>query len=301
MKIIFALLALLTMTLGGEARAASLIKARNNMCLDVADGANRNGARLQLWNCDAGNKNQQFTLADGRLKAANGRCVDVKDGYRGNGGALQLWDCAQGNGNQAWEMAGQNIRLQGTNLCIDVVDGQFVAGGRLQTFQCDWRGTSNQGFAMAQAGGQAAQPRDNGGSSWMGHPMVSIERFGQLHPECAPFKDAFVAAGKDQNIHPVFLASICMIESSCRENVGTNPWGPYQFSDEGAWRQFGGGGNRQNIWDAAYAGARFYRWLLDGGRDIDAAMRYYNGPVENGGSPDYQRHVWSCSAGNSCW
>lgn len=36
------------------------VKIHGNKCLDVVDGANVNGVKLQVWDCDANNPNQKF-------------------------------------------------------------------------------------------------------------------------------------------------------------------------------------------------------------------------------------------------
>lgn len=302
----FRLFALFCSFLGlvaGEARAATYqpLKTHENYCLDHTGGSMINGTKPQIWTCNGG-KNQNWQLkADGHLKSAAGLCLDLKDGQRKNAAAVQMWTCADNNANQLWEWAGNALRLKGTNLCLDVVDGGFWDGARLQVWQCAQNASSsNQLFAFSQS--QAA-PAAASGDTWFDHPMVSIDKFVQLHPECAPGKDAFVAAAADQGLHPTFLAAICSIESTCGVGLvgSSSAWGGYfQFTDDSAWREFGNGGDRNNIWDAAYAAARYFRSLLNSnGNDMDAAMRSYNGEIQNGGAADYQWRAWTFCAGNS--
>jgi hypothetical protein len=48
------------------------VKLYGNKCLDVKDGANVNGVKLQVWTCAAGNPNQQFYYtSDNRLAWTN--------------------------------------------------------------------------------------------------------------------------------------------------------------------------------------------------------------------------------------
>lgn len=291
------IMTVLLMGLGLAEAQAATVAGRSNKCLDVTDGKLINGNRVQLWDCDANNKNQQWQFADGQLKTG-GKCLDVADGRKNNGASLQLWDCFKGNGNQTWELTGSNIRLTGTNFCLDVRNGSYANGATLQLYACDYRGAqSNQSWSTS--GDQAAAKPANDGTFY-GYPVISIDRFVQLHPECAPHKDAFVAAAKDQGLHPTFLAAIAETESSCRADV--NQDGLFQFSDAGAWRVYGLSKNKLNNWDSAFAAARFFADLLrQYNNDLNAAMRHYNGPIANGGNPNYFKEVGLWMSGGNPW
>ncbi|KAF7307942.1 Carbohydrate-binding module family 13 protein [Mycena kentingensis (nom. inval.)] len=87
------------------AGVASALKVFGDKCLDVKDGANVNGAKLQVWTCAAGNTNQQFVTAgwDQTITWANkNKCLDVTDGKALNGQPIQIWDCDWENDNQRW-------------------------------------------------------------------------------------------------------------------------------------------------------------------------------------------------------
>ena len=296
---LFSLPVLFSLLLGGVNAHAANLQTRNNACLDVVDGRFSNGASLQLWGCANGSRNQQWELSGGQLKS-NGRCLDVKDGQVRNGGQLQLWECVPGNKNQAWEIAGQALRLRGSNMCLDVRDGQYGNGGQVQLYTCDFRGTGNQVWNFG--GGQAQNaPRADTGDTFYGYPAVSLDRFMQVNPMCAWIKDAVAAAARDIGVNATFLATACIVESSCTDPA--NGWGPFQFSDEGAWRAYGGANkNRRNIWDAAYGAARFFKDLLNEyNGDLDRALRHYNGPIQNGGNPRYQTEYRIWMSGGNAW
>lgn len=55
------------------------VKAFSNKCLDVKDGVNADGTKLQIWTCADGNTNQQWrTSSNGTLIwAGKNKCVDV--------------------------------------------------------------------------------------------------------------------------------------------------------------------------------------------------------------------------------
>ncbi|KAK6993091.1 ricin B lectin domain-containing protein [Favolaschia claudopus] len=78
-----------------------------NKCLDVPDGSTANGVKLQIWDCEAGNTNQIWTIHSGIAQiewAGKGKCLDLTDGKTANGNPIQLWDCVADNGsaNQRW-------------------------------------------------------------------------------------------------------------------------------------------------------------------------------------------------------
>ncbi|KAJ6487785.1 ricin B lectin domain-containing protein [Mycena sanguinolenta] len=77
-------------------------------CLDVTDGVNADGTKLQVWSCVAGNPNQQFTaLPGGQIEwTGTGKCLDVTNGQFAEATPIQVWDCATGgsNPNQQWDL-----------------------------------------------------------------------------------------------------------------------------------------------------------------------------------------------------
>lgn len=290
-----------------SASAASFanLATSKNKCLDVKDGKFANGGGLQLWDCAQGSTNQQFKLSNGQLVTGQNKCVDVVDGKAVNGGRIQLWDCASGNDNQKWELAGSSLRHTGTNLCLDVKDGNFANGASLQLWGCDFRSTGHQVWSFGSSSSQAAPSTSSatsGATTFYGYSAISIDDFMAKNPGCAWIKDAVVAAAADQGINATFLATACIVESSCLKTIN-NPWGPFQFSDEGAWAAYGGAGkNRQNIWDAAYGAARYFKDLLgQTNGNLDEALRLYNGPLSQGGNPQYQNEFRCWMRGGNAW
>ncbi|KAJ7133277.1 ricin B lectin domain-containing protein [Mycena epipterygia] len=78
-----------------------------NKCLDVPNGNNVNGVKLQIWTCAAGNTNQMFTIHRQQIEwKGTGKCLDLTDGNSTIGNAIQLWDCAvpDNNRNQDWQL-----------------------------------------------------------------------------------------------------------------------------------------------------------------------------------------------------
>ncbi|MFJ9558960.1 ricin-type beta-trefoil lectin domain protein [Streptomyces fuscichromogenes] len=85
----------------GDVRSDGTIRSMG-LCMDVAWGASRNGAVIQLAVC-SGNPAQRFRLnsGNGLVNPQADKRVDVKDEQTGNGTRLQLLDC-NGQDNQKW-------------------------------------------------------------------------------------------------------------------------------------------------------------------------------------------------------
>ena len=85
-----------------------IVSATNRACLDLKDGQKRNGAPVQLWQCFAGNTNQEWIVQSQgngywiKLDGTN-LCLDLTDGRKVNGNKLQVWSCGKGNHNQIWQ------------------------------------------------------------------------------------------------------------------------------------------------------------------------------------------------------
>jgi hypothetical protein len=71
----------------------------------VVSGGTVNGTRLQVWDCQPGNRSQQWDLENifpGQIVWTGGKCLDVSGGGTVNGTTVQLWDCVVGDPNQKW-------------------------------------------------------------------------------------------------------------------------------------------------------------------------------------------------------
>lgn len=285
----------------------STLGTRWNKCLDVTAGNRNPGTHLQIWEC-TGNANQQWKFSGGLLRTTGGMCADIPYGVTYPGVAIQIWTCDTSNKNQMFELVGTNVRFKNSNYCIDVKDGKYDPGRSVQGWPCSYSSDPNSGNQHWWVGGQpkgsaapAAPPQAQtaSGGTWLGHPVISIDAFVQKHPECAPFKQAFIAAGADQGLHPTFLASIAEQESTCQEYPpGPNgAFGIMQFMNPEAARQYvhtDQGKSITNAWDAIYGAARYFRDLLNqNGNDLHAALRSYNGDVADGGLASYQADIYA--------
>ncbi|KAJ7191507.1 ricin B lectin domain-containing protein, partial [Mycena pura] len=81
------------------------IKTFDNKCLDVTNGDDADGVKLQIWTCAAGNTNQQFTIHQQTIEwKGTGKCLDLTNGNSTIGNPIQIWDCIAGNTNQVWQL-----------------------------------------------------------------------------------------------------------------------------------------------------------------------------------------------------
>ncbi|KAG8859218.1 hypothetical protein FRC20_011863 [Serendipita sp. 405] len=103
------------------------IRIYGDKCLDVRDGRNRNGTKLQIWTCYDGNPNQlwqingagdfvwsghnkydslsSLSLGVFCIDAERIRCMDLTDGNLNSGTPVQIWKCGtpeSPNINQSW-------------------------------------------------------------------------------------------------------------------------------------------------------------------------------------------------------
>jgi hypothetical protein len=104
-----------------------------NKCLDVVDGVDGNGTKLQLWDCTPNNDNQRWVLQGGQLQwLGHSRCLDVTDGLVATDGTvMQIWDCTSYNDNQMWQLTSLPSEPNVASTGNEVVAGgnQVVAGG----------------------------------------------------------------------------------------------------------------------------------------------------------------------------
>lgn len=276
----------------------SALSTRWGKCVDVPNGNFQNGQVPQLWDCNSG-PNQQWKISGNNLRTNNGLCFDVPSGWAYAGAPVQLWACDNNNQNQFFEVAGNSIRKKNSNFCLDVKDGHYDNGGQLQLWFCDNNAYGNQ---VMQLGGNIATPTQQSPSSFLGYATISWDKFAQLHPECAPWGSSMIAAASAMNLVPTLLGALAENEASCNEQPA-NGFGMFQFMDQNAWVRWGGANaDKQKASDAIWGGARYIRFLLDqDGQNLDQALRDYNGPVWQGGDPNYAGNIRKWMSGGSTW
>ncbi|TRM58652.1 carbohydrate-binding module family 13 protein [Schizophyllum amplum] len=115
------------------------IKVFGDKCLDVTDGNNADGTKLQVYSCSNGSVNQQFyyNIWDTTLSwKDHGKCLDLTDGSTADGNRPQLYSCSGGNANQVW-----NVGYSASDL------PQTSEEGQVGTNQC---GTNSDQSSMCQ-------------------------------------------------------------------------------------------------------------------------------------------------------
>lgn len=94
--------------IGGGTGGVGTIKIFGDKCLDVTDGVDASGTKLQIYGCSTGNANQMWQLTTGdsteeSVQWVNStRCVDLTGGSQTGGTPLQIWSCQSDNDNQKW-------------------------------------------------------------------------------------------------------------------------------------------------------------------------------------------------------
>ncbi len=72
-----------------------------DLCLDVAQGSTRQGARVIAWQC-RNQPNQQWEWSGGQIRSLyTGMCLDIEGGRARPGQPVVMWPCA-GSSNQRW-------------------------------------------------------------------------------------------------------------------------------------------------------------------------------------------------------
>ncbi|KAF7374044.1 hypothetical protein MSAN_00285100 [Mycena sanguinolenta] len=88
----------------GEGQVGN-IQIFGDKCLDVTNGDNVDGTKLQIWTCASGNTNQMWVPAGDQSTitwAGQNKCVDLTNGLVTDGNQIQIWDCDTLNENQKW-------------------------------------------------------------------------------------------------------------------------------------------------------------------------------------------------------
>jgi hypothetical protein len=78
-----------------------------NKCLDVTNGVNNDGTKVQIWTCEDGSINQQwdYTWWDNHLTWINHeKCMGVPGGSLSDGNQIQIWSCGSSDPNQVWDV-----------------------------------------------------------------------------------------------------------------------------------------------------------------------------------------------------
>lgn len=128
-------------TLGTGPAAGKIRGVASGKCVDVEGASTANGARVQLYTCDANGAAQAWTLgSDGTVRAL-GRCLDVAGGGTADGTRVQTWDC-NGTGAQVWQYvsASQALVNPRSGRCLDATGRATADRTPLQLWTCNGQG-----------------------------------------------------------------------------------------------------------------------------------------------------------------
>jgi len=94
----------------GDSTPPGPITIFGDKCLDVTDGVDADGTKLQIWDCTGGPNQQWVRTLYSTIQwngGAGNKCIDLTDGNIADGTALQIWTCAEdgSNQNQQWGSA----------------------------------------------------------------------------------------------------------------------------------------------------------------------------------------------------
>jgi len=137
----------------------------NNRCVDadIAAGQNKDGGKVQQWDCISDNANQLIRLNsrgggwyEMKFQHSPYRCVDAYAFGKTNGSAIVQWPC-NGKDNQLVKKVHRGSGSQGDfyqlefkhapGMCLDFDSNQNRNGGKVQAWQC-LSNNSNQRFYL---------------------------------------------------------------------------------------------------------------------------------------------------------
>jgi hypothetical protein len=131
------------------------IQARHSdLCMDIWQASQDNGAELVQWPCEFQN-NQKFRFLpadiDGYyyIQARHSlKCIDVYQASTDRGARVDQWDC-DGSNNLKFELidSGEGyfmLKALHSSMCLDVYFAAAEAGSRISQYDCV--GTPNQRF-----------------------------------------------------------------------------------------------------------------------------------------------------------
>jgi hypothetical protein len=118
-------------------------------CLDITNGDDANGTKVQLLTCN-GNPQQQWVgpMLDGTIRPLmdESKCLDLNNWDTTNGaqGAIQIWLCSGGS-NQKWQIDPDYHYVKGYgDKCVDDPGFDNADGTPLDYWDCN--GGTNQQF-----------------------------------------------------------------------------------------------------------------------------------------------------------
>ena len=126
---------------GGGATGPITSGVNSAKCVDDSAGSTANGNKIQMWDCQSGNPNQQWTVASNGTLQVYGKCLDITGANYNNGTLVELWDC-NGGGNQQWQASNGELVNPASGKCLDDPGSNTANGTQLELWTCN--GGANQ-------------------------------------------------------------------------------------------------------------------------------------------------------------
>jgi hypothetical protein len=117
------------------------------LCLDDRSNSSRNGAVVQVWQCNGDAAQQWQVLSDGTIRH-NGLCLDAAGYGTANGTKVQLWACT-GGANQKWDTKDWRIHYDNPAAVNKVLDDTRSGGNGTQQQIWTNTGGANQYWATS--------------------------------------------------------------------------------------------------------------------------------------------------------
>jgi len=129
---------------GSSALPVQIMDA-NGGCLDLPNGNEANGTKVQIWACDPTGVNQTWFMdSQGAVHfgADQNKCLDLPNGLPIDQTQLQIWDCDNGASvDQQWSYQADDT-IEKDGKCVELQGGSSANGTAVQLYDCN--GTSGQ-------------------------------------------------------------------------------------------------------------------------------------------------------------
>ena len=126
---------------GGGATGPITSGLNSAKCVDDSAVCTANGNKIQMWDCQSGDANQQWTVASNGTLQVYGKCLDITGANYSNGTLIELWQC-NGGANQQWQATNGTLVNPASGKCLDDPNSNTANGTQLELWACN--GGTNQ-------------------------------------------------------------------------------------------------------------------------------------------------------------
>ncbi|WP_052311592.1 MULTISPECIES: LamG-like jellyroll fold domain-containing protein [unclassified Actinoplanes] len=116
-------------------------------CLDVANGSNVDGTKIQFYDCN-NSASQNMTLAANGSVQVLGKCLDAKSSGTANGTLIQLYTC-NSSVAQVWQPYNGGLRNPNSGKCL--YSPTTTSGTQVQLYTCDGSDAQKWTLSLASA------------------------------------------------------------------------------------------------------------------------------------------------------